>query len=132
MPNRPFLQRLRWKGFVVTAYILFGIAGVSALQTPSVSLEQQGGLIIIIAWSVCCMLGMVLGLTGFLLGRIALEIIGIGLFTAASLTWALAVILQAMTGTNSVARTVTAICLALIVAALLAQRWLDVSRSPHR
>jgi hypothetical protein len=132
MPNSPFLQRLRWKGFVVTAYILFGIAGFSALQTPSVSLEQQGGFIIIVAWSSCCLLGMTLGLTGFLLGRIVLEILGIGLFTAASLTWALAVILQAMTGSNGVARTVTAICLALIVAALLAQRWLDVSRSPHR
>lgn len=132
MPNRPFLQRLRWKGFVVTAYLLFGIAGISALQTPSMSLEQQGGLIIIIAWSACCTLGMVLGLAGFLLGRIVLEIIGIGLFTAASLTWALAVVLQAMSGTNSVARTVTAICLALIVSALLAQRWLDVSRSPYR
>lgn len=132
MPDRPFAQRLRWKGFVVAAYILFGIAGISAIQTPSVSLEKQGGLIIIVAWSSCCILGMVMGLAGFLLRRIILEILGVGLLTAASLTWAVAVILQAMSGTNTVARTVTAICLALIVAALLAQRWLDVSRSPHR
>lgn len=132
MPDRPFLQRLRWKGFVIAAYLLLGVAGFSALQTASISLEKQGGLVIIFAWSGCCIFGMILGFTGFLLNRVVLEIIGIGLLTAASLTWATAVILQAMTGTNSVARTVTAICLALAVAALLAQRWLDVSRSPHR
>lgn len=126
------MQRLRWKGFVVTAYLLLGIAGISALQTPSVSLEQQGGSIIIIAWSACCLLGMTLGLCGFLLSRIVVEIMGIGLLTAASLTWATAVILQAMTGTSGIARTVTAICLALTVTSLLAQRWLDVSRSPYR
>ena len=132
MPDRPLLMRLRWKGFVVTAYLLLGVAGVSALQTASVSLEKQGGLVIIIAWIGCCILGMTLGLSGFLLSRVALEIIGIGLLTAASLTWATAVVLQAVSTSNSVARTVTAICLALAVAALLAQRWLDVARSPHR
>lgn len=118
--------------FAVTAYFLLGIAGVSALQTPSISLEQQGGLIIIIAWSSCCILGMFMSLVGFLFKRVLIEILGIGLLTAASLTWATAVILQATTGTNTVARTVTAICLALSVAALLAQRWLDVSRSAHQ
>lgn len=132
MPDRPLLQRLRWKVFAVAAYVLLGIAGISALQTPSVSLEQQGGLVIIIAWSGCCILGMLMGLIGFLLKKVYIEILGIGLLTAASLTWATAVILQAVTGTNNVARTVTAICLALSVAALLAQRWLDVSRSSHR
>lgn len=132
MPKRPFFQRLRWKGFMVTAYLLLGISGVSALQTASVSLQQQGGLIIIIAWSSCCILGMVLGFAGFFFSRIVLEILGIGLLTAASLTWAAAVVLQAMTRTSGLAQTVTAICLALTVASLLAQRWLDVSRSPHR
>jgi hypothetical protein len=132
MQGKPLLIRLRWKGFVVTAYLLLGIAGFSALQTASVSLERQGGLIIIIAWSACCILGMIFGLSGFLLSRVVLEIIGVGLLVAASLTWATAVILQAMSASNSVARTVTAICLALAVAAFLAQRWLDVARSPHR
>jgi hypothetical protein len=132
MPDRPLLQRLRWKAFAVAAYLLLGLAGISALQTPSISLEQQGGIIIIFAWSSCCIFGMLLGLCGFIFRKVALEIIGIGLLTAASLTWATAVILQAMSGTNSVARTVTAICLALTVAALLAQRWLDVSRPPNR
>jgi len=126
------LQRLRWKGFIVAAYLFLGIAGISALQTPSVSLERQGGYVIIVAWSAFCVLGMLLGLLGFLLRRIVFEIVGIGLLTAASLTWALAVILQAMATPNNLARTVTAICLALTVAALLAQRWLDVARSPHR
>lgn len=130
MPDRPLLKRLRWKGFVVTAYLLMGVAGVSALQTPSASLKEQGGYIIIVAWSAFCILGMLFGLSGFLLSRGVLEIIGIGLLTAASLTWATAVILQAMANTNSVA--VAAICLALAVTALLIQRLLDVARSPNR
>lgn len=131
MPNRPLLARLRWKGFVVTAYLLLGTAGISALWTPSVSLEKQGGNLIIAVWSSCCVLGMSLGLSGFLFRKTVLEILGVGLLTTASLTWAAAVILQAVTQSNDAARTVTAICLALSVAALLTQRWLDVARSPH-
>ena len=130
MPHRPLLRRLRWKGFVVTAYFLMGVAGISALQTPSASLQQQGGYIIIVAWSACCILGMLFGLSGFLLPRGVLEIIGIGLLIAASLTLATAVILQAVANTNSVA--VAAICLALAVTALFVQRLLDVLRAPHR
>jgi hypothetical protein len=130
MPNRPLLRRLRWKGFVVTAYLLMGVAGGFSLQAPSASLQKQGGYIIIVAWSACCILGMLFGLSGFLLSRGVLEIIGIGLLTAASLTWATAVILQAVSNTNSVA--VAAICLALAVTALFVQRLLDVARSPNR
>lgn len=117
---------------MVAAYILLGTAGIFALQVPSVSLRQQGGYLIIVVWSGCCILGMVLGLVGFFWARTVFEIIGIGLLTAASLTWAAAVILQAKASTNGVAPTVTAICVALSVTALLAQRWLDVRRSPHR
>lgn len=132
MPDRPLLRRLRWKGFVVSAYIFFGTAGIFALQVPSLSLRQQGGYLIIIIWSTCCILGMMLGLIGFFRARTVVEIIGVGLLTTASLTWAVAVILQAKSSTNGVAPTVTAICVALSVTALLAQRWLDVRRSPHR
>jgi hypothetical protein len=132
MPSRPFLQRLRWKGLVVAAYLLLGVAGISALQVPSVSLGQQGGRSIVVLWSSCCILGMILGFLGFFLARTVIEIVGLGLLTAASLTWAVAVILQAKASTNGVAPTVTAICVALSVTALLAQRFLDVRRAPQR
>lgn len=73
-----------------------------------------------------------MGLIGFFSAKTVVEIIGLGLLTAASLTWGAAVILQAKASTNGVAPTVTAICVALSVTALLAQRFLDVRRSPQR
>lgn len=132
MSGRPLLKLIRWKGLVVATYILLGTAGIFALQSPSASLRQQGGYLIVVVWSTCCILGMALALTGFFSSKTVLEIIGIGLLTAASLTWAGAIVLQAKDSVNGVAPTVTAICVALSVTMLLVQRGLDVARSPNR
>jgi hypothetical protein len=121
---------LRYDLGVVLAYLFFAMCGVLVIVAPSVSLAAQGGRIFVYVWGASCLVGAVLGLAGVIRRRIFVELWGASLTGSASLTWAVALILQAVATRSAVALTAAALASALTV--LLLQRWLDARRSPRR
>lgn len=121
---------LRVHPALIVAYGMFVTAGVLGLtSTPSPTLQRQGGVIILVAWSIICLIGGVTALTG-LFGRWpVIEFIGLGLCSVASLTWVSALVLQAVHTASTVP--LTAAFLAGTTTALLAQRWVDALRRPR-
>lgn len=121
---------LRYDLGVLFAYAFFAMCGVLVTVAPSVSLAAQGGRIFVYVWGACCLVGSVFGLTGIIRRRIFIELWGASLTGSASLTWAVALILQAISTRSAVALTAAGLASALTV--LLLQRWLDAHRSPRR
>lgn len=115
---------------LVTAYMLYVGAGILGLvATPSPTLARQGGVVLLIFWSIFCTLGGGIGLTG-LFGRWpVVELIGLGFCSAVSLTWVAALVMQAVRTSSTVP--LTAALVAGASTALLAQRFVDALRRPR-
>lgn len=122
------VPRGEWGALV--AYLFFGMCGVLVFFAPSVSLAVQGGRLVIYAWGAFCLIGSALGVVGYLRKRTITELWGASFAAAASLTWAVALVLQAIATDNAVA--LTAAGLASALTALLLQRGIDANRSPRR
>jgi hypothetical protein len=128
MPKR-LVRRYRWirhNGLVGVAYTLLGCAGVLAFVAASTSLLQQGGPIIAIAWGILSLAGSTLGLFGLATSKLVVELIGAALGAAASLTWVVALLLQAVSTGSLIP--LTAACMVTMLTALLLQRWVDAGR----
>jgi hypothetical protein len=119
--SRRFPGRL----WLIVAYGLFTCSGVLALIGPSPVLLKQGGHTIAVAWAVCCFACAVAGLYGTLRRRVVVELGGLTLGASASLTWAAALIMQAV-DTHSVS-SLTAASLALTSVTLVGQRWVEAA-----
>jgi hypothetical protein len=120
-----------WRNLgVIAAYLFFGMCGVLVFVAPSVSLAAQGGRVFIYIWGGCCFAGSVLGLIGIIWRLVFTELWGVSFAAAASLTWATALVLQAVKTDSAVALTAAGLASALTV--LLLQRWLDANRPPRR
>ena len=115
----------RWRtdAWLLACYLLFGASGALAAAGSSPVLQVQGGRIITVAWSICGLLGCVTGIMGTLRDRPMWEVLGLTIGASASLTWAAALIMQAV-DTHS-RSPLTAACLALTSVMLIAQRWVD-------
>lgn len=124
------MKRLRYNIAVTAAYAAFMGAGVFAFLSPSTSLAQQGGAVIVFAWGGLCLIGSVLGLAGIALQHAPTEVCGVVAVSTASLLWAFSVILQAI-HTDNLALGAAA-CMGCALAGSVLQRWLDASRSPRR
>lgn len=116
-------------GFACIGYALFVSAGLLAFRDPSPVMRDQAGRLVLFSWGAVCFVGGVLSLVGLLRKRRVLRLLGAALCTAASLVWCVALILHAIATHSSIP--LTAACMAGALAALLAQRWADVSRPPY-
>ena len=112
--------------WLIITYVLFALSGILALTGSSPVLLREGGHAIAVAWGVCCVTGAVIGVGGTLSRRVAIALIGQSLGATASLTWAVALIMQAV-ATHS-RSPLTAACLALASVLLIVQRWVDAVR----
>lgn len=113
--------------WLMIIYALFVLSGLLALSAPSPVLLKQGGQVIATAWAVCCLLGAATGLWGTLSRRVVIELAGQSIGATASLTWVVALIMQAI-DTHS-RSPLTAACLAGTTVALILQRWVDAARA---
>jgi hypothetical protein len=113
--------------WLMVIYVLFTLSGLLALTSPSPVLLRQGGQAIAIAWAVCCLLGAAIGLWGTLSRRTVIELAGQSIGATASLTWVVALIMQAI-DTHS-RSPLTSACLAGTTVALILQRWIDAARA---
>lgn len=94
------------------------------MATPIQSIADRGGYLITVIWGVFCLVAAISGLTGMILRRLWLEVLGTALAATASLTWCAALVLQAI-HTESAAP-LTAACMAATLAAKFAHRSAEV------
>lgn len=115
----------RWR--LLASYVLFAASGSLALIGTSPVLLKQGGQTIAIAWGVFCLIGAVLGVYGFIRRMLVLELVGDMLGASATLTWAVALIMQAYQ--QGSVNSLTAACLAGALVTRIGQRLSDVRRT---
>lgn len=114
--------------FLLAAYLqLASSGGLVFTATPSRSLEQQGGPLITIVWGVLCLVCGLAGCAGLLARRPLLEVVASFMGITASLTWAAALVLQAV-HTRS-ALPLTAACMVGALTAMFAERWAELASS---
>jgi hypothetical protein len=110
----------RW-GLAVLSYLLLSLTGVFVFTgDPSPTLLSQGGPGVVITWGLFCLVGGLFAGAGFLIPYPPLEIAGLGLGVTASLTWCVALVLQAMA--NHATTSLTAACMAAVLALAQLQR----------
>lgn len=114
----------RW-GMAVLSYLLLSMCGVFVLfGDPSPTLLSQGGPGVVVAWGLFCLVGGLMAGAGFVIPYPPLEIVGLGLGATASLTWCVALVLQAVQ--NQATTSLTAACMAAVLALAQIQRWIGL------
>jgi hypothetical protein len=107
--------------FLMVSYLALGSCGALVfVATPSSSLVDQGGTLVVYSWGVICLVGGISGALGMIIRRRPVEVLGAALGVTASLTWCLSLILQAVSTENAVP--LTAACMAASLAGMFAQR----------
>lgn len=110
----------RW-GLAVLSYLLLSLTGVFVFTgDPSPTLLNQGGHGVVIVWGLFCVVGGLLAGAGFLVPYPLLEMVGLVLGVTASLTWCVALVLQAVA--SHATTSLTAACMAAVLALVQVQR----------
>lgn len=109
------------RAILLLSYALLASAGLLVfVSTPSSSLVDQGGWIIVYTWGTFCLVGGTAGATGLIFKRRPIEVLGAALGVTASLTWCTSLVLQAVSTQNAVP--LTAACMTASLAAMFAHR----------
>lgn len=126
-PFRYLISLFKGQVFALIGYLGCGLSGsLVFIGRPSQTLVEQGGRWIAIAWSGLYVLGALMAIIGLIFRKIFIEVVGAGVSALVSFTWAVALVLRAVS-TASVAP-LTAAFVAASLAGLLAQRWVDATQ----
>lgn len=115
---------------LLLSYVLLGSSGLLVfISTPSSSLVDQGGWIIVYTWGTFCLVGGIGGVLGLIFRRRPIEVLGAALGVTASLTWCASLVLQAVSIGSAVP--LTAACMTASLASMFAHRCCGGSVAAH-